>query len=140
MKQYYNNASVASVTLAAGSSASPYYLMANLTRRLCRPTCADTPPVFAPSFSVESFAAVGPGQYVATVRIQGVITYDPCGTSCCSVSEPVSQVFTIPFTSATTPTSVSVTAGSTVNAISVNACQHCGRTFVSETPLTLTVA
>lgn len=31
-------------------------------------------------------------------------------------------------------------AGSTVNAISVNACQRCGRTFVSETPLTLTVA
>ena len=31
-------------------------------------------------------------------------------------------------------------AGNTINTISVNACQRCGRTFVSETPLTLTVA
>lgn len=134
------NTSVASVTLAAGSTASPYYLMANLTRRLCKPTCADNPPVFAPTFGVIGVSAVGSGQYVATVRIQGVISYDPCGTTCCSMSEPVSQTMTIPFSSATAPTSVTVTAGTTVNSIAVNGCQQCGRTFVSETPLTLTVA
>lgn len=31
-------------------------------------------------------------------------------------------------------------AGATTNAISVPGCQPCGRTFVSETPLTLTIA
>jgi hypothetical protein len=35
---------------------------------------------------------------------------------------------------------VSVTAGTTVNVISVQPCKVCGRVFVSETPLALTVA
>lgn len=126
-------------TVAAGATA-PYYVLANITRTLCRACCVDKTPVFAPVFSVLGFSAVGTGQYVATVRVQGVVTYDPCGTCCCAVSEPISRTFTIPFASANAPTSVTVTAGTTVNAISAPACQSCGRTFVSETPLTLTIA
>nr|DAN02141.1 MAG TPA: hypothetical protein [Caudoviricetes sp.] len=137
------NSNVARITatLAAGSAASPYYVMANITKRLCRPVCASNTPVFAPAFSLVGFSQVGTGQYVAVVRVQGCICYNPCGTDgCCSRTETVSQTFTIPFASATAPTSVTVAAGNTVNAVSVTGCQSCGRTFVSETPLTLTVA
>ena len=42
--------------------------------------------------------------------------------------------------SATAPTSVTVTQGTSVNTVVTNACQSCGRTFVSETPLVVTVA
>lgn len=131
---------IITTTLAAGSAASPYYFMMNLTKSLCSPCCAATPPVFQPRFSVTGISLVGTGQYVATVNVQGTITYDPCGTSCCSRTEPVNQNFTIPFASATAPSSVAVAAGSTVNAISAAPCRTCGRTFVSETPLTLTVS
>lgn len=127
-------------TLAAGSAASPYYFMANLTKSLCAPCCAATPPVFAPKFSVVGISAVGTGQYVATINVQGLITYDPCGTNCCAKTEPVNQNFTIPFASAAAPTSVSVSAGTTTNAISAQPCKVCGRVFVSETPLALAVA
>lgn len=126
-------------TLAAGSAASPYYFMANLTKSLCSPCCGSVPPVFAPSFSVAGISQVGTGQYVATVNIQGIITYDACGTSCCAKCEPVNQNFTVPFASTTAPSAVTVTAGATVNAIALQPCKTCGRTFVSETPLTLTI-
>lgn len=128
-------------TLAAGSAASPYYVMANITKRLCRPVCASNTPVFAPAFSLTGFSQVGTGQYVAVVRVQGCICYDPCGTDGCgSRTETVSQTFTVPFASSAAPASVTLAAGDTVNAVSVTGCRTCGRTFVSETPLTLTVA
>ena len=127
--------------LAAGSVASPYFVEVNITQRLCFPTCAENAPVFDPKFSMKALANVGTSQYVATIHVEGIISYVPCnGGCCCTKQQPLSQDFTIPIFSATTPTSVTVTAGNTSNIVAVSGCQQCGRKFVSETPLTLTVA
>lgn len=135
------NSAVITPVLAAGSATSPYYFQVNISQRLCWSACADLPPVFTPAFSLESVSQVGTGEYVATVKVEGVISYVPCGQNeCCTKSQVVSQTFTIPIASATAPTSVTLTPGVSVNAVSVGACQNCGRTFVSETPLVVTVA
>lgn len=127
--------------LAAGSVASPYFVQVNISQRLCKKTCVGRTPVFAPQFSLVEFDNVGTGQYVATIHVEGIIAYTPCDTNgCCDKSQVLSQDFTIPFASATAPTSVTITAGVTVNAISAAPCQRCSRSFVSETPLTLTIA
>lgn len=128
--------------LAAGSTASPYSYSINITQRLCSPACAENPPVFAPQFSVENISSLGGTLYAATVRAQGLISYVPCGrTSCCAKTQPLSQSFIIPFTSETAPASVTVSlAGGVVNSIVTSACQTCSRTFVSECPLSITVA
>ena len=125
--------------LAAGSTASPYYVQVYITQRLCYPTCVENTPVFAPQFALVGVSQVGAGQYAATFRVQGIISYVPCNGGCCTKSQPLSGTFTIPIASATAPTAVTVTAGATVNAIATTACQKCSRTFVSETPLSLTV-
>jgi hypothetical protein len=52
----------------------------------------------------------------------------------------VSQDFTLPFGSTAAPTSVTIAAGVSINSISATACQKCSRDFVSETPITLTIA
>lgn len=128
-------------TLAAGSVTSPYYAQVNISQRLCRKSCVDSRPTFAPVFSVESIDAVGTGQYVATIHIDGVVFYTPCdGDTCCTKSQQIEQNFSIPFASATAPTSVTVASGTPINAIAGGACQTCSRQFVSEVPLTLTVA
>ena len=135
------NAAVITPVLAAGSSESPYYVQVNISQRLCYPTCVEKTPVFKPTFSVEGVAMVRTGQYVATIKVEGVISYDPYGGgSCCMKSQLISQTFTIPIASATAPTSVTVTAGTSVNSVSATGCQQCSRAFVSETPLTVTVA
>lgn len=128
--------------LAAGSTASPYSYSINITQKLCSATCAENSPVFAPAFSVESISNLGDDLYAATVRVQGLISYVPCGKcSCCAKTQPLSQTFTIPFTSATAPTSVTVAlAGGVVNTIVTSACQTCSRTFVSESPISVTIA
>ena len=127
--------------LAAGSTASPYYYLLNLTQRLCFPTCADNTPVFTPQFTLVGTTQVGTGQYIATIRVQGIISYVPCnGGCCCTKTQPLSQEFTIPIASATAPTSVTVVAGNTINSVAATSCNPCSRTFVSETPLTITVA
>jgi hypothetical protein len=54
--------------------------------------------------------------------------------------QKLSQEFTLPFTSTTVPTSVTVTAGTPVNAIAGAMCQTCSRQFVSDTPIVLTIA
>jgi hypothetical protein len=98
-------------------------------------------PLFNPQFSLVGYSAVGTGQYVATIHVEGLISYVPCGgNSCCTRTQLISQNFTIPFASATAPTSVTIEAGTTVNAIQVVACQSCSRDFVSAIPITLTVA
>ncbi len=125
--------------LAAGSTASPYYVQVNITQRLCYPTCAENTPVFAPQFALVGVSQVGTGQYAATFRVQGIISYVPCNGGCCTKQQPLSGTFTIPIASATAPTAVTVTAGATVNTIATAACQKCSRTFVSETPLSITV-
>lgn len=127
--------------LAAGSTASPYYYLLNITQRLCFPTCADNTPVFTPQFTLVGTMQVGTGQYIATIRVQGIISYVPCnGGCCCTKTQPLSQEFTIPIASATAPTSVTVVAGNTINSVAATSCNPCSRTFVSETPLTITVA
>lgn len=135
------NAAVITPVLAAGSGTSPYYVQVNISQRLCHPTCVEKVPVFAPAFTVQSVAMVGTGQYVATIKVEGIIYYDPYGGgSCCMKSQLVSQTFTIPIASAAAPTSVTVTAGTSVNSVSATGCQQCTRSFVSETPLVVTVA
>lgn len=135
-----NSAKITPV-LAAGSVESPYFIQVNISQRLCTPVCADSVPVFAPTFSLKSYAEVGTNQYVATIHVEGIISYDPCGSNgCCSKQQNISQDFTVPFASATAPTAVTIAAGTSVNAISATACQKCSRDFVSETPVTLTVA
>lgn len=132
-------APVITPVLAAGSTASPYYYQLNITQRLCFPTCSENTPVFAPQFSLVGVAQVGTGQYAATIRVQGIVSYVPCNGGCCTKQQPISGTFTIPIASATAPTAVTVTAGATVNTIATAACQKCSRTFVSETPLSITV-
>ena len=96
------NSAVITPVLAAGSVTSPYYFQVNISQRLCWPACADLTPVFNPVFSLESVSQVGTGQYVATVKVEGVISYVPCGQNeCCTKSQVISQTFTIPIASAT---------------------------------------
>lgn len=135
-----NSANI-TATLAAGSIDSPYYVQVVIAQRLCSPACGEQSPVFNPAFSLVGYSSVGEGQYVATIKVEGIISYVPCGgNACCTRTQVLSQTFTIPFASATAPTAVTVTSGTTTNAISIVACQSCSRDFVSETPITLTIA
>lgn len=128
-------------TLAAGSVASPYTLQVNISQKLCKPACVDSTPVFAPQFSLVGYSQVGTGSYVATIHVEGIISYVPCDSNvCCTKSQVLSQDFTFPFTSATAPTAVTIAQGVSVNSIANSGCQVCSHNFVSETPLTLTVA
>lgn len=126
--------------LAAGSVASPYFYQVNISQRLCNKTCAENTPVFAPQFSLRSVAQVGTGQYVATIHVEGIIAYVPCNGGCnCTKQQPLSQDFTIPIASTTAPT-VMIAQGASVNSVAATSCKPCSRSFVSETPLTVTVA
>lgn len=135
------NSAVITPVLAAGSVASPFFVLVNLTQRLCCKTCVSRAPVFNPRFSVVGVTRVAAGQFVATVHVEGIICYSPCGSEgCCDKSQNVSQDFTIPFTSAAASPVVTITQGASINAMSAVDCQKCSRLFVSETPLTMTVA
>ena len=127
-------------TLAAGSTTSPYNYLVNVTQRLCYPTCVDVNPVFLPQYSLVSTTLVSTGLYSVTINVQGAINYVPCNGGCgCTKSQPLNQNFTILIASATVPT-ITIAQGATQNAVSSTACQPCSRTFVSETPLTISVA
>ena len=131
---------IISATLAAGSVTSPSFYQVNVTETLCKNSCSEATPDFKPVFALVSYSNVGKGQYMATVSCSGVICYIPCGGgACCTKSQLVSQLFTIPFYSEDAPESVILTQGVSVNAISVKGCQSCGNVFVSETPLSLDV-
>lgn len=135
------HAAVITPVLAAGSVASPYFVQVNISQRLCKKACINNPPVFNPTFTLVGYALVGTGQYVATVKVEGVVAYTPCDTNgCCDKTQVISQEFTIPFASAAAPTTVTITQGVAVNAIAATGCQDCSRAFVSETPIILTVA
>lgn len=135
------NSAIITPVLAAGSTASPYYWLVNIMQRLCFKSCVESTPLFQPTFTVVSFSEVGTNQYVATIRVDGAIIYTPCdGDVCCTKMQKLSQEFTLPFTSTTVPTSVTVTAGTPVNAIAGAMCQTCSRQFVSDIPLNLTIA
>lgn len=127
--------------LAAGSTTSPYLYQINITQRLCHQSCIGLQPSFNPLFSVKALSLVATGQYMLTVHLEGTVVYVPCdGNECCTKTQLISQDFSIPIASATAPTSVTVSEGSPANAIIGQACQKCSRTFVSEVPLTVTVA
>lgn len=127
-------------TLAAGSTTSPYSYLVNVTQRLCYPTCAETTPVFLPQYSIVSTTSVGTGLYLVTINVQGSINYVQCNGGCgCTKTQPLNQDFTILIASATVPT-ITMAQGATNNSVSATACQDCTRTFVSETPLTISVA
>ena len=124
-------------TLALGSTATAPYYDVNITQQLCTPACVDETPVFAPTFSVKSIANVGTSQY----HVEGVINYIPCNCgTCCTRSQVVSQDFTIPVYSATAINSVTPAIGVIQNGIAKIACCSCSKTFVSDVPLTLTIA
>ena len=135
------NSAIITPVLGAGSTNSPYYFQVNISQRLCSPTCVGTTPVFNPVFSVVGFSRVGTNQYVATLNVQGIISYAPCnGDARCTRSQVLNQNFTIPFYSVAVPTSVTITQGTSVNGVSAAPCQNCSRSFVCETPINLTVA
>lgn len=137
----FNKIQPASITpvLALGSVASPYFVQVNISQRLCFSTCVEQTPVFAPIFSLKSVTQVATGQYMATIHVEGVISYVACKGGCnCAKTQPLSQDFTVPIASATAPT-VTITQGAAVNSMSASGCQQCSRAFVSETPLTITV-
>lgn len=124
---------------ALGSVASPYFVQVNISQRLCFSTCVEQTPVFAPIFSLKKVEQVGIGQYMATIHVEGVISYAAYKAGCnCAKTQPLSQDFTLPmvFPSST----VTITQGAAVNSMSASGCQQYSRAFVSETPLTITVA
>lgn len=127
--------------LALGSAASPYFVQVQIAQRLCHKTCVSNVPVFAPRFSVKSVAQVAPTQYVATIHVEGIISYVQCNGGCgCIKQQPLTQDFTIPISKTGTAPVVSLTQGASVNVVASVDCQTCSRNFVSETPLTITVA
>lgn len=134
------NSAFITATLAAGSVASPYFVQLNVSQKLCNKVCKDNTPVFAPAISFVEVSEVATGQYVAKFHIEGVISYLPCGSNCTTKTMNISQDFPVSIASATAPTSVSVVAGAAVNALVAPPCQNCTRDFVSEIPLTVTVA
>lgn len=69
------NSAIITPVLAAGSVASPYIFQVNISQRLCSPTCVGQTPVFNPVFSLVGYSQVGAGAYVATVNVQGLISY-----------------------------------------------------------------
>lgn len=127
-------------TLAVGSTATAPYYDVNITQQLCTPACVDETPVFTPQFSVKEVVPVGTNQYLAVIHVEGVISYIPCNCgSCCTRSQVISQDFTMPIYSTTVP-AVTLTAGAAVNGIARISCCDCSKTFVSDVPLTLTIA
>ncbi len=132
---------IITATLAVGATATAPYYDVNITQQLCTPACVDETPVFTPSFSVKSIANVGTSQYLVVLHVEGVINYVPCNCgTCCTRSQMVSQDFTIPVFSATAINSVTPTIGAVQNGIARIACCSCSKTFVSDAPLTLTIA
>ena len=136
-KNFYANITA---TLAAGSVASPYQYLINITQKLCKPSCVEQTPLFAPVFSLVGITQVGVGQFLATIHVEGVISYVPCdGNVCCTKSQLISQDFTIPIAAATV-TTVTLAKGATINTIAGAPCKKCSRNFVSESPLVVIVA
>ena len=135
-----DNPAIINATLAVGASATAPYYDINITQRLCSPACCDETPVFAPKFFVKTIESVGTSQYLITMHVEGTISYMPCGCGCCATRTLLlSQDFTIPVFSATAITGASVASGTSSNAISKLPCQSCSRTFVSDTPVTITL-
>lgn len=140
MNNYKTNPAIIHATLAVGSSVTAPYYDINITQQLCQCACVDEKPVFAPQFSVLSIENVGTSQYLINIHVEGVVNYIPCGCSSCATrSQIISQDFAIPVFSATAITGATITAGAPQNLIVKYACANCSKTFVSDTPITLTL-
>ena len=132
---------IISVTPALGSTTSPYLLQVTINQRLCACVCNENTPVFLPQVDVLSVTNVGANQYMVAVRVQGAINFVQCGKNCgCGISQPLNAVFSIPVASATAPTSVTISKGNTINDVHTDNCKVCGRQFVSDSFITLTIA
>lgn len=139
MNNNKTNPAIIQATLAIGSSAAAPYYDVNITQQLCMCACADERPVFEPKFSVLSIENVGTSQYLINIHVEGVVHYIPCGCgSCCTKQQIISQDFTIPVFSATAITGATIVAGASQNYIVKIACATCSKTFVSDTPVTIT--
>lgn len=132
---------VITASLSAGSTTSPFFYDVNIMQTLCHEVCFEDTPVFDPQFTLKSVAPGGvTGLYIATINVQGVISYIPCGCgSCATRQQVINQDFTISIKSATEPT-VTMTVGTTENGIVKSSCRNCSKTFVSETALSIAVA
>ena len=127
-------------TLANGGPANAPFYDVNITQELCQAACCDETPYFKPQFSIRSVQNVGTNQYVVVIHVEGAISYIPCCCGCCQTrTQVVSQDFTIPLYRTTAPT-VTLTTGDSANGMARRPCCQCSRIFVSETPLTLTIA
>lgn len=134
------NRATITATLAVGATTGAPYYQINISQKLCCKACEDEIPVFNPAFSVVSISNVGTNQYVATIHVEGLISYTPCRSGNCNTkSMMLSQNFTLPIYSTTAIESIAITKGASVNRIASSPCNPCSRDFVSETPLTLTI-
>lgn len=138
-----NKVQPASITpvIALGSTASPYFVQVNISQKLCFQTCVNETPVFNPRFNLVSVANVGTNQFMATIHVEGIISYIPCNGGCaCAKQQPLSQNFTIPFTTEAPSPVVTISAGEATNTMAITGCRTCGKNFVSECPITITIA
>ena len=128
-------------TPSLGSAASPFSGILNITQRLCYPCCVGATPVFAPQFSVRNITQVGDGLYAFTLHAEGIISYVSGSGGCkCTRQQPLSADVAISVESATVPAiSINAPAGS-INALDAQPCKQTTRTFVCDTPLSITVA
>lgn len=143
MSNSCNKVQPATITpvLAVGSGASPFFVQVQIAQRLCFQTCVNDTPVFSPRFSVKSVSIVAPTQYVATLHVEGIISYIQRNGGCgCTCQQPLSQDFTIPISKTGTAPVITISQGATANGIASVGCQNYGRNLVSETPLTITIA
>lgn len=139
MNNFKTNPAIIHATLALNATATAPYYDINITQILCQCTCADEKPVFDPKFSVLSVEAVGTNQYLINFHVEGVVHYIPCGCgSCATKQQIISQEFAVPVYSTVAITGVTITAGASQNYIARNSCANCSKTFVSDTPVTLT--
>jgi len=129
-----------STTLAAGSTASPFYYDVVITKQLCSKTCASKSPIFNPTFSLVSSTLVGTNQYELVVNVQGTVTYTPCGSCECNAkSQVVNENFVLPLYSTNAPSAISVSGVPVLTKVQTIGCSNCGNVMVSDCALTLNV-
>lgn len=131
---------IVNAVLSAGSTDTPFNYVCNVTQQLCTATCKSVVPAFIPTFTLKGFAPMGNSQYVATVHVTGVVSYVECGkSSCCTRQQLISEDFSLYIKSEAEPSSIELTQGKTVNAVSQEGCKKCTDIFVSETQLSVNV-
>jgi hypothetical protein len=133
---------ITTFTPALGSTASPYFGTINITNKLCASVCREVGFVLSPQVTPVSIASIGMSEYVLTLNIQGVYSYNKCNCGCSGVmSQPLLTQVQVPIYSASDITSMpTITIGTVTNTISTVGCQSCGKTAVTEFPIIITLA